>query len=254
MFLATDIGNTNIVIAVHDGTSWKHKVRYETKDNQPAFYYETGLRDTLLEWGIAPDDIESAAISSVVPDITDKIVSAVAQNIRLEPAILDPELFLSLDMRIPKVYEIGSDLVANAYATRELYSHNSIIVDFGTALTFTIYDHNVGITGVTIAPGLRTIISTLSDSTSLLPQVDISLPDSAIGTSTSTAIRSGVLFGFVGMVRELLTRIKSELNGSYQVIATGGLSTALAELADQYDHLNKDLTLEGIRLLAQQKS
>jgi len=155
MFLATDIGNTNIVIAVHDGTSWKHKVRYETKDNQPPFYYETGLRDTLLEWGIEPADIESAAISSVVPEITEKIASAVAQNIRLEPIILTPELFLKLDMRIPKVYEIGSDIVANAYATKSLFGRNSIIVDFGTALTFTVYDHQVGITGVTIAPGLR---------------------------------------------------------------------------------------------------
>ncbi len=253
MFLAADIGNSNIVLALHDGKEWSHKYRYETKDYQPELFYETGVRDILLEWGISASDIKGAAVSSVVPEVTDRIMEALVNNIRFVPVLLSPELFINLDMRIPKVYEIGSDLVSNAYAVREIYKQNCIVVDFGTALTFTVYDHDVGITGVTIAPGLKTIISTLSDSTSLLPEIDIDMPDSAIGKSTSTAIRAGVLFGFIGMVKEILGRIKLELDDTYKIIATGGLSSVIKELNSEYDDIDKNLTLDGIRLLAQEE-
>ncbi|MFT4535756.1 MAG: type III pantothenate kinase [Saprospiraceae bacterium] len=251
MFLATDIGNSNIVIAIHNGQEWIHIFRYETKDYQPALFYETGIRDILLEWGVAPADITGAAVSSVVPEVTERIMQAITNSVRFVPILLNPELFIKLDMRIPKVYEIGSDIVANAVAVRKLYQQNCIVVDFGTALTFTIYEHTVGITGVTIAPGLKTIISTLSDSTSLLPEIDIDMPESAIGTSTSTAIKAGVLFGFIGMVKEILSRIKSELDESYKIVATGGLSAIIKELNSEYDETNKNLTLDGIRILAQ---
>lgn len=250
MFLATDIGNSNIVIAIHNGHEWTHSYRYETKDNQPALFYETGLRDILLEWGIAPADINGAAVSSVVPEVTERIMQALTNSIRFVPILLNPELFIKLDMRIPKVYEIGSDLVANAVAVSKIYHQNCLVVDFGTALTFTVYEHTVGIIGVTIAPGLKTIISTLSDSTSLLPEIDIEMPESAIGTSTSTAIKAGVLFGFIGMVKEILNRIKSELDDSYKIVVTGGLCSVIEELNSEYDEINKNLTLDGIRFLA----
>lgn len=249
MFLAVDIGNSNIVIAIHDGEQWKYQHRYDTKNIQPSLFYETMLRDLLLEWGITPGEISDSAISSVVPDITEILVSAIIANIRFEPLLLNPEVFLGLDMGIPKIYEIGSDLVANAYAAKKQFQKNTIIVDFGTALTFTVYNEQNGIEGVTISPGLKTIISTLSGSTAQLPEIEIKMPDSAIGKSTSTAIRAGVLFGFIGLVKEILTRIKTELKEPYYIVATGGLSSAIDELKSEFDLIDKDLTLNGIRLI-----
>ncbi len=249
MILVTDIGNSNIVIGLHDGNKWIRQHRIETIVDQPSLYYQTLFRDILLEWRIAVDDICRSVISSVVPPLTESFSLAIKNNIRIQSIVLNPEVFISLDMVIPKVYEIGSDLVANAYATKEVYACNAIIVDFGTALTFTVYDHGYGIKGVTIAPGLKTIISTLSGKTSQLPKIEIVLPSTAIGTSTSTAIQAGVIFGFIGSVKEILKRIKSELDSPYIVIATGGLSTALEELLPEYDKINKDLTIEGIRLI-----
>lgn len=249
MFLATDIGNSNIVIAIHDGKNWKYKYRYDTKTVQPVLFYENGLRDLLLEWGIQPSEIKSAAVSSVVPDITEMIVTAIVANIRFEPLLLSPEIFLGLDMEIPKIYEIGSDLVSNAYAAKKRFAKNTLIVDFGTALTFTIYKEGEGIEGVTIAPGLKTIISTLSGNTAQLPEIEIKVPNSAIGQSTSTAIRAGVLFGFIGMVKEILSRIKNELDEPYFIVATGGLSSVIEELQTEFDLIDKDLTLDGIRLI-----
>ena len=251
MFLATDIGNSTIVIAIHDGENWTFKYRFDSKDIKPAIFYETGLRDILLEWGIQPGQITSAAISSVVPDLTDSIYNAVVANIRFEPILLNPSVFLKLDMHIPKIYEIGSDLVANAFAAKKIFQKNTVIVDFGTALTFTVYNESKGIEGVTISPGLKTIIATLSGNTAQLPEVEIKIPESAIGKSTSSAIHAGVIFGFVGLVKEILTRIKQELDEPYQVIATGGLSTVIKELNTEFDLIDKDLTLNGIRLIAE---
>jgi len=251
MFLATDIGNTNIVIAIHDGKEWIQKYRFESKEIHPELFYETSLRDLLLEWGISPEHISGAGLSSVVPELTEKIANAIASNIRFAPVVLGPKYFLDLDITIPKVYEIGSDLVSNAMAIETNYKKNSIIVDFGTALTFTVYKNGVGIEGVTICPGLKTIISTLSNSTALLPNIDIQMPKSAIGRSTSEAINAGVLFGFMGMVKELLTRIKAELEEDFQVIATGGLSTVIKELIPEFDVINKELTLDGIKIIAE---
>ncbi|MEE9439701.1 MAG: type III pantothenate kinase [Saprospiraceae bacterium] len=249
MDFVVDIGNSNIVIAIHDGMHWIQKFRFETKDQQPTYYYEVGLRDLLLEWGIAPSSIKLATISSVVPHVTEHIVNAIKINFGVDPIVLSPDVFVKLDMHIPKVHEIGSDLVANAFAIKSKSNKNTIIVDFGTALTFTVYSPIDGIVGVTIAPGLKTIISTLSSNTAQLPHVDIEMPNSAIGKSTNTAIQAGVLFGYIGLVKELLKRIKSELNDNYQVVATGGLSSALGELKEEFDAIDKNLTLDGVKLL-----
>lgn len=249
MFLATDIGNSNIVIAIHNGEKWKYKYRYETQSIQPSLFYETGLRDLLLEWGIQPGEITDAAVSSVVPDITETIIEAIIANVRFQPLLLTPEVFMKLDMDIPKIYEIGSDLVSNAYAAKKQFNKNTLVVDFGTALTFTIYNNDEGIKGVTIAPGLKTIISTLSGSTAQLPEIEIKIPASTIGKSTSTAIRAGVLFGFIGQVKEILSRIKNELEEDYFIVATGGLSSVIDDLQPEFDLVDKNLTLDGIRLI-----
>ncbi|MEM9545940.1 MAG: type III pantothenate kinase [Bacteroidota bacterium] len=236
-----------MVIAIHDGETWKYKYRYDTKSNHPSLFYETGLRDLLLEWGIAPGKITQAAVSSVVPSVTEVIIEAIVANIRFEPLLLSPEVFLQLNMHIPKIYEIGSDLVANAFAAKKIYQRNTLVVDFGTALSFTVYNENNGIEGVTISPGLKTIISTLSGSTAQLPEIEIKVPESAIGQSTSTAIQAGVLFGFIGLVKEIILRIQNELPVPYYVVATGGLSTAIEELKSEFSRIDKELTLEGIR-------
>ncbi|MDF1694740.1 MAG: type III pantothenate kinase [Saprospiraceae bacterium] len=250
MFLVADIGNSNIVIAIHDGEQWKYQYRYDTKQIQPKIFYETGIRDLLLEWEIPAGKIENAAISSVVPDVTDLIHEAFISNIRFEPLILSPKVFKKLDMKIPKIYEIGSDIVANAFVAKNQIKQNSIIVDFGTALTFTIVKKDSGIEGVTIAPGLKTIISTLSGNTAQLPEIEVKVPVSAIGTSTSSAIRAGVFYGFVGLVKEILSRIQKELDGPYLIVATGGLSTVIEELKSEFDQIDKELTLEGIRQIS----
>jgi len=252
MHLAIDIGNTNIVIAVHDGKLWTNTFRYESKDDQPAIFYINGLQEILLEWGMSAGDIEKTTISSVVPHLNDRIQQAVLAITGGTVHILGPDDFLNLNMHIPKVYEIGSDLVANAYAAMHKYGRDSLIIDFGTALTFTVVSAEHGIEGVTIAPGLLTAMQSLAGHTAQLPEVWLTWPSSALGKSTEEAIRSGILVGYYGLVKQLRHQILAEYTHITHTIGTGGLVTVLEPLQQELDVVDRVLTLDGIRLLGQQ--
>ena len=248
MILAIDIGNTNIVIALYREASWSNTFRYETKVVQPEFYYENALRSILLEWGISHQEINHCVISSVVPDLNEVIGQAVRFVTGVHPFFITPEVLMQLDIVVPHPYVIGSDLVANAYGAIKTYGDHCIVVDFGTALTFTVVDKS-GIVGVTIAPGLKTALLALSSQTAQLPLVNISLPSSAIGHDTTSAIQAGVMWGYVGLVKELLERMTVELGQEYTIVATGGLSTILHPLESNFDVVDKMLTLNGMRLI-----
>jgi len=251
MELIFDIGNSNIVITWYKEGEWADIIRLETKREEPELYYSNAISHILLEHKINVQSIDKVAISSVVSEVTDSVFSAIKKYLGLEAIILNGELFSSLDMQVPKPYEIGSDLVANAYAATREYQDDFIIVDFGTALSFTIASNTKGILGVTITPGLKTSIQALSKGTSLLPSVPVKMPETVIGKDTIHAIQAGVLYGYIGLVKELLSRIKSEVKKPYKVIATGGLREILSELRPEFDIVDEYLTLKGIRLLSQ---
>lgn len=248
--LVIDIGNSNIVLALHQNGTWVNTFRYETKALQPDFYYESALRNILLEWNVQyPSSIQHCVISSVVPDINEVIVNAVHNITGFYPLLINPEVLKNLDMYVPLPYEIGSDLVANAYAAIHQYHDKCIIVDFGTALTFTAVERDHGILGVTIAPGLKTALYALFNKTAQLPIVPLSIPENILGHDTVSAIQAGVMCGYIGLIKEIVQRIKSTLTDEYKVIATGGLSTVLEPLNGFFDYKDKTLTLEGIRLI-----
>ncbi len=247
--LVIDIGNSNIVIALYQSGTWSNTFAYETREIQPEFYYENALRSILLEWNEQPSDINHCVISSVVPDMNDIIVNTVHHITGVLPLLINPEVLKNLDMYVPLPYEIGSDLVANAYASIHQYHDKCIIVDFGTALTFTAVNKEQGILGVTIAPGIKTALYSLFNKTAQLPIVPLEVPEHILGYDTVSAIQAGVLCGYVGLIKEIVSRIKSTLSEDYKVIATGGLSSILQPLDELFDYKNRILTLEGIRLI-----
>ena len=250
MELIFDIGNSNIVISWYQDDKWANPIRIETKRNEPDLYYSNILSNIILERKINVSSIKKVVISSVVAEVTEKIAQAVTYYLGNEPIILGGELFSNLDMHVPKPYEIGSDLIANAYAATTEFKDDFLIVDFGTALTFTIASFEKGILGVTITPGLKTSMQSLNLGTSLLPQVELKIPETVIGKDTVHAIQAGVLYGYIGLVKEILSRIKDEVKKPYKVIATGGLREILNELHPHFDVVDEYLTLKGIRLLS----
>ena len=124
-------------------------------------------------------------------------------------------------------------------------------MDFGTALTFTAVGQSGEIMGVNIVPGLQTAIKALFMNTSKLPEVELKLPESALGKNTIHAIQAGVLYGYTGLVKGMLEAIRKETGLSFTVVATGGLSSILTSLEGEFDEVDRNLTLEGLRLIAE---
>jgi len=166
-----------------------------------------------------------------------------------EPIVVGPGVYPLLPLDILRPHEIGADLVANAMAAYTRYQRNCVVVDFGTALTFTTVSHDGKILGVAIAPGLKTAIRSLFANTAQLPEVPIEVPASALGTSTTHAIQAGIVLGYEGLVRSLLNRIRTELNGDCLAVATGGLSNRIPSLRNDFVDIVPSLTLDGVRLI-----
>lgn len=249
MLLAIDAGNTNIVFGVHDGENWIHEWRFNTLPIKNQIDYEMFLRLNFLESNLRLRDIKGIIISSVVPQLNTILAEFWSALIDAEHIFVGPKYYDQLPITTHNPHEIGTDLIANATAAHILHGADTIIVDFGTALTFTVVEASGNIQGVNIAPGLKTAIAALAGNTAQLPEVPLVLPDSSIGKNTIHAIQSGVLWGYVCMVEGMLDRIQKELGKDTKVVATGGLSSILHPLHDRFDEVNPKLTLEGLRLI-----
>lgn len=253
MTLAVDIGNSNVTVGLARGTEWLKVWRFPTLTDQDALlFYEVQLSNQFLEAGIQPRDVRQAVISCVVPALKDTWTTAVHQLTGRDPVIVGPGIYPQLGMGIQRPDEIGADLVANAFAAYRLYQRDCIVVDFGTALTFTCITGDGNVLGVSIAPGLKTAIKALFANTAQLPEVSLELPASVVGKDTVHAIRSGVLIGYVGLVGHMLAMIRAELGNHYIAVATGGLSSILHPLKDAFEAVDPNLTLTGLRLIGEQ--
>jgi type III pantothenate kinase len=252
MLLAIDIGNSNIAFGIYE-KKWIRHWRLNTVANKTPDEYEVLFRSLIANGHGDLSDISRVIISSVVPPLSPTFRRMLQNMLGLEPLFVSPKLATGIRIGIDNPAEIGSDLLANAVAGYALSGDASIIVDFGTALSITIVSAQGELLGGSIAPGLESAMRALSSNTAQLPFVDLSAPDSAIGKNTQHAIQSGVVLGYVGLVEHLVRRIRRELGGRAQVIATGGLSEVVAPLTDEFDTLEPWLTLDGLRLIAERQ-
>lgn len=252
MLLAIDIGNSNIVVGVFDKTNqkWLYQWRMETSTTKTANDYALLLGDLLLENDMDLSIFDSLVLSSVVPPLTQVLKTALKEFFHQEPLVLGANIYHKLPIQIERPHEIGADLVANAMAAYEKYKDDCIIVDFGTALTFTTLAKSGKILGVAIAPGLKTAMYSLFINTAQLPEVPLELPTTALGRNTTEALQAGVLLGYIGLVESLIERIKNEIQTPCKVIATGGLSSVIQPLASKFDEINPNHTLDGLRIIA----
>jgi len=253
MLLAIDIGNSNVVLALHDGEDWKHIFRLPTLPDESSLFYKMKIVNDFLEENIDVSQIKKCVLSSVVPILRDVFEELLLELFGKPPIVVNSTIFpkLKLKLEIDQLDEIGTDLVANAIAANQLFKKDCIVVDFGTALTFTVVSKEGHLKGVNIVPGLQTAIQSLFGNTAQLPEVPLEMPKSAIGKNTVTAIQAGILIGYVGLVRHQLASIRAEVGEQYIAVATGGLSKILAELEDDFKEVNMDLTIEGLRLIGE---
>jgi type III pantothenate kinase len=250
MLLAVDVGNTNIVLGLHNGENWINHWRISTDPSKMPDEYGVLVRDLLREGNVDRGAINQAVISSVVPGLTGKIQEMVRQMTGFNPLIVGPGVKTGLKILIENPAELGTDIVCNSVAAYHRIQGNCIVVDFGTALTFTAIREPGEILGVSIAPGLQAAAEALSEHTAQLPQVWLEPPQRAIGTNTIKSIQSGVVWGYTGLVEALIDRMSAELGGTASVIATGGRASVIAPLTDRFTMNEPWLILEGLRLIA----
>ncbi len=252
MILVLDIGNSDVTLGLANGKAWAHVWRIPAVADRPELFYGIKIREFFSEAGIQTTDVTRIILSSVVPNLTDKIINVTVTLFEKNPVVLGPEIYPKLPVKVLNPYEIGSDLVANAVAAYSAYRSNCVVVDFGTALTFTTISASGNILGVAIVPGLKTAIRALSQNTAKLFDVPLELPQSVLGKNTVHAIQAGILMGYEGLVKSMLERIKTELNDpQLQSIATGGLSSIITPLSGTFTEIDPNLTLNGLRLVAE---
>ncbi len=251
MIVAVDIGNTNIVIAVKDMDRWITSFRIFTDTKKTGDEYFVIISSLMYNSNIDSSKVGKVIISSVVPFLT----RSFEKNMRrlfpaIEPLIVSKDLNTGLDKdSIPS--ELGSDLLANlSYAHHIAPDETVMVIDFGTALTFSTVNREGKVLGVAIAPGLITAVNALFGATAQLPQVELKVPEHVLGMNTEESIRSGIMFGYAGLVKEMIEKAESEVGERIRVIATGGLSKTIKPLISRIDIIDGFHTLNGLELIA----
>jgi type III pantothenate kinase len=252
MMLVIDIGNSDVTLGLYKHNAWQHVWRIGSTTERPELFYGIKLREFFFEAGLNTAGVTKIVISSVVPNLTDKLINVTVTLFEKNPIVLGPEVYGRLPIEVLNPYEIGSDLVANALAAYHRFKSSCTVVDFGTALTFTSLNQHGKIVGVAIAPGLKTAIRSLSQNTAKLFDVPLELPNSVLGKNTVHAIQAGILMGYEGLVNSMLSRIRQEMNEpDLKTIATGGLSSILTSVHQSFTEVEPKLTLDGLRLVGE---
>ena len=194
-------------------------------------------------------NVEKMVVSSVVPAKNSAILQAAR---KVNVLWLDWKLKLGVEIDYPNPQSIGADRLANAAAVAALYGFPAIVVDFGTAVTFDIVSGRRAYIGGVIAPGLEAMTNFLYRRTALLPKLSLKEPRRAVGKSTIQAMLSGAVFGYRGLVREILAQVRAEQfpHKKVHVVATGGYARLIARRLQEIDAVHPNLTLEGLRIVA----
>jgi type III pantothenate kinase len=249
MLLVIDVGNTNIVYGLFDGTRLVHQFRVESGRGRTADEYAVVLRQLLVMSGVEPTQVDAAIIASVVPALTEPMAGLVRRAFGRDPIVVGPGVKTGMAILYENPREVGADRIVNAVAAYEKAKGGVIVVDFGTATTFDCVTPKGEYLGGVICPGMQISAEALFARAAKLPKVEIALPPKAVGRNTVHSMQSGIVYGYVGLVDGLVARLKEELGYPCDVIATGGLAPLIAPLTKSIREVDEILTLVGLRIL-----
>jgi type III pantothenate kinase len=238
-YLLVDISNSFVKLAFATVETIGKAIRLPTKE----------LTATAMRRILRRRKVRTIVVSSVVPKKNKTIVAAAGSARTL---FLSSKLDLGVGIDYPAPRSIGADRLANAAAVAHLYGYPAIVVDFGTAVTFDVVSADGDYVGGVIAPGLEAMTNFLYQRTALLPKLTLREPASAIGKTTRDAMMSGAVFGYRGLVHEILLRLTAEnfLRKKPRMIATGGYAQLIARKLPEIEAVHPHLTLEGLRIVA----
>ena len=249
MILAMDVGNTNIKTALFDGPEMYKYWRMSTNINSTSDEYGIRLSSMFEHEGVPVSAVEGIVVSSVVPTVNYTIEHMLQNYFGHAPLFVAPGVKTGINIRYENPRELGSDRIANAVAAFDEYGGPCIFIDFGTATTFGVVDEGGSFQGGLICPGIKLSSEALVTGTAKLPRFEFVKPDAVIGRTTLTNLQSGMYYGYVGLVSNIIQRIKQELSREAYVVATGGMAVLIAEETRAIDKLDGLLTLKGLRLI-----
>ena len=251
MLLAVDIGNTTIQAGVFVdgelGSSWRLATDHERLSDE----YGILLSSLLKTGGYAPQAVDGAVISCVVPSLLPVFQAVCRRFFGAEPVVVGSTIRTGMRIRYEHSTEVGADRIVDAIAALDRHGPPPlIVVDFGTATVFDAIDGNGDYLGGAISPGVGIAAEALFSRASRLARVELERPPKAIGRTTKESIQSGILFGYVGLVEGIIARFKAELGGG-RVVGTGGWADRIAKETDAVDVVDQDLGLWGLLLIYQ---
>lgn len=256
MLLVVDIGNSNTVLGVFDKEELIGRFRVTTIDRITSDEIVGVLYNTLKIQEIKKDLIEDVIISSVVPDVLYSWQSAITKFLDKEPMIVGVGTKTGIEIKYDNPRSVGSDRIVDAVAAYEKYGGPCIVVDLGTASTFDVINDKGVYLGGSIAPGIKVALDALVTGTAQLPTIELHDPETAIARNTPESINSGMIYGYIGLIDGIIARLLDEIKEKCKVdekdvkiISTGGYSELLASESKYIDIIERDLTLEGLKLI-----
>ncbi|MGR6837152.1 type III pantothenate kinase [Syntrophomonas erecta] len=249
MILVFDVGNTNIVVGVFSRDKLLTHWRLRTDTIRTCDEYGMILKALFEHHNLNIRGIKAVVMSSVVPSLMMELEKMSSRYFSCKPLVVGPGVKTGMPIKYDNPRDVGADRVVNAVAAYHKYGGPLIIVDFGTATTFCLVNEKAEYLGGAIAPGIRISTEALVSRAAKLPRVELVRPKNVVGRNTVASMQSGIIFGFVGQVEGIINRMKKEIKGQPQVVATGGLAATIARETDVIDVVDDFLTLDGLRII-----
>jgi type III pantothenate kinase len=249
MLLAIDIGNTNITLGTFEGANLKATWRLATGIHRLADEYGIILLNFLRLQNFSASKITGAVLCSVVPPLVPILQEVCQKYLGTSPLVVEAGVKTGMRISVDNPRELGPDRVVNAVAVHHLYKGPVIVIDLGTATTFDVVSKEGDYLGGAIAPGISIASEALFTRAAMLPRIELTRPKQVIGKNTVSAMQSGIIFGYAGLIEGIVNRMQKELGCKAMVIATGGYGQLLAREIPAIDTVNPDLALVGLRLI-----
>ena len=249
MLLVIDAGNTNVKLGVFREAELLVQWRLHTEHDKGGHEYASDVRELFERAGIDRKEIEGVAIASVVPQLDQALKRMAETCFGLMPLFVDYTTDTGLKLLYDSPAELGADRIVDAAAAVTKYGAPCIVVDFGTATTFNAVNAAKEYLGGVIAPGIKISSEALFSRAAKLSRVEIKRPEKVIGTSTSSAMQSGIYYGYAGLIDRLLEKMIEEMGSNPRVVATGGLAQVIADASKFIERVDETLTLDGLRVI-----
>jgi len=249
LLVALNANNTLTKIGVYRGRDLLHHWRVSSDTSRPADEYAVLVRGLFDTAGLRFDAVGGVAISSVVPALTETMGRLARDYFHVAPLVADSDTPTGMRILYENPREVGADRICAAVAAFARHGGPAIVVDLGTATTFSVVSRDGDFLGGAIAPGIGISVDALAEHAAQLHRVPLLAPRTAIGRSTTTAMQAGIVFGFVGLVTDVVRRIRDELGTPAVTVATGGWADLVVGECGCLDHHDPMLVLEGLRLI-----